>query len=264
MSKSYLKVAINAAKIAGNELLKYYGKTTSKLKNDKSIVTEADLKSDIIIKQIIEANFPNHSILSEESGMQDNHSEFLWIIDPLDGSTNFSIQNPFYCVSIGLLRKKHPIMGVVYSPFQDELFYAEINHGAFLNGNIIEINRESSLDSSFISFGNARDQRNRRNIIQIFKNLKIKNNFVRQVGAAALELCYVAAGRFGAYIMAGANSWDIIPGALIVNEANGITTDFEGKQFNFHSTDILAGASSLHKSLLEIINYSLAEKLRFE
>ncbi len=264
MKKSYLKVAIRAAKEAGTELLNYYGKTTSRIKEDKSILTEADLKSDILIKQIINSNFPNHSVLSEESGMEDYNSDFLWVIDPLDGSTNFSVQNPFFCVSIGLLHNKHPIIGVVYSPIQDELFHAEVEKGAYLNGNLIEINRKASLDSSFIAFGNARDQQHRKNIIQIFKNIKIKNNFIRQVGAAALELCYVAAGRFGAYIMTGINSWDIVAGALIVNEAHGIITDFKGKEFNFYSTDILAAPSSIHKSLLEIINYSLTETSIFE
>ncbi|MFX0088217.1 MAG: inositol monophosphatase family protein, partial [Candidatus Hodarchaeota archaeon] len=151
------------------------------------------------------------------------------------------------------------IIGVVYSPIQNELFHAEIKNGAYLNGNLIEINSEVSLDSTFIAFGNARDQQHRKKIIQIFKNIKIRNNFVRQVGAAALELCYVAVGRFGAYIMTGINSWDIIAGALIVNEAHGIITDFEGREFNFHSTDILAAPSSIHKPLLEIINYSLTE-----
>jgi myo-inositol-1(or 4)-monophosphatase len=264
MRKNYLKVAIKAAKEAGAKLLKYYGNITYKIKNDRSVVTEADLKSDILIKQIIKSNFPNHSILSEESGMVDHNSDFLWIIDPLDGSTNFLVHNPFYCVSIGLLQKNHPIIGVVYSPIQDELFHAEIKHGAYLNGNAIEINRKVSLDSSFISFGNARDQYNRKKIIQIYKNIKIRNNFVRQVGAVALELCYVATGRFGAFLMPGINSWDILTGALIVNEAHGITTDFKGKLFNFHSTDILAAPSPIHKSLLEIINYSLTEKLIFE
>ena len=224
-----------------------------------SIVTEADITADKLIKNMILSNFPTHAVLSEESGLLNSNSEYLWVIDPLDGTTNFSVQNPFYAISIGLLHKKKPILGVVYSPIQNELFYAEVNNGAYMNDCLIKVDKDSKLEQSFISYSNGRDGKSRRKMIAIFKNIKIKNNVIRQVGAAALELCYVAMGRFSAFIMPGVNSWDVLAGNLIVKEAHGVTTDFNGKDFDIQATDLLAGSSTIHHSLIEIINRSLSE-----
>ncbi|MHA1968922.1 MAG: inositol monophosphatase family protein [Candidatus Hodarchaeales archaeon] len=257
LTNSSLSVAIKAAKEAGRELIKYYGKTSIKFKQDKSIVTEADLVADKLIKKVILSSYPTHAVLSEETGLSDSHSDYLWIIDPLDGTTNFSVQNPFFAVSIGLIYKNKPVLGVVYSPIQNELFYAEIRKGAYMNDSLIEVDKNSNLENSFISFNNGRDEKSKRRMIQIFKDIKMKNNVIRQVGAAALELCYLAVGRFGAFIMPGVSSWDVLAGSLIVNEAHGVTTDFHGKEFNIQATDLLAGSPVIHQSLIEIINRSL-------
>lgn len=254
MTKEFLDLAIDACLKAGNFLLEFfYKKTEVQYKLDNSIVTEADLKADSLIKALIEDNFPQHSILSEESGRKKQSSDYLWIIDPLDGSTNYSVLNPFFAVSIGLLYKQQPLLGVVYSPFQDELFVAETNRGAYLNNKIITVDKNATLEKSFLAFNNGRDSKSRERMVKIYKKLKIKNNVVRQVGAAALELCYVASGRFGAFVMPGLNSWDVAAGALIVREANGITTDFENNPFNLTSSDIIACSSSIHESLLQLI-----------
>lgn len=257
--KKSLSIAIKAAKDAGNELRKYYGNTSITFKQDMSIVTEADIVADKLIKEIITSNFPTHGLLSEETGLLNSNSEYLWVIDPLDGTTNFSVQNPFFATSIGLLHKNKPILGVIYSPIQNELFYAEVNNGAYMNDSLIKVDNDSKLEKSFISFCNGRDDKSRRKMIQIFKNIKIKNNVIRQVGAVALELCYVAMGRFGALIMPGVNSWDVLAGILIVKEAHGVTTDFDGRDFKIQATDLLAGPSTIHHSLIEIIDRSLTE-----
>jgi myo-inositol-1(or 4)-monophosphatase len=254
MNNQFLDVAIKAVKKAGEILLESYGKTRRTLKSDQSVVTEADLKADSLIKSIIEEKFPNHSILSEESGRTTKASDYLWVIDPLDGSTNFSVQNPFFDVSIALLNKQQPLIGVVYSPFQNELFVAKRNEGAYLNDNLINVDKDSTLEESFIAFCNGRKRQSREQMIKIYSKLKIKNNVVRQVGAAALELCYVASGRFGAFIMPGVNSWDIAAGALIVQEAKGIVTDFHNNRFSIDSNNVLASSPSLHARLLRIIN----------
>ncbi|MFX0174349.1 MAG: inositol monophosphatase family protein [Candidatus Hodarchaeota archaeon] len=253
MNNQFLDVAIKAAKAAGEVLLDSYGKTKITLKSDQSIVTEADLKADSLIKNIIEKQFPNHSILSEESGKIIKLSDYLWVIDPLDGSTNFSVQNPFFAVSIALLNKQQPLIGVVYSPFQKELFVAKRNEGAFLNTNLINVDRNSTLEESFIAFCNGRERHSRELMIKIYTKLKMRNNVIRQVGAASLELCYVASGRFGAFLMPGINSWDIAAGALIVQEAKGIVTDFHDNEFSIDSNNVLASNPSLHANLLRIL-----------
>ena len=259
MEQNFLDIAIEASQKAGKLLLDLFGSKTEKtFKFDRSIVTEADLKADALITNIIKENFPNHSLLSEESGEMSKSSDYLWVIDPLDGSTNFSVHNPFFAVSIGLLEKYKPLLGVVYSPVQDELFVATRNEGAKLNGRTITVNKEGVFETSFLAFCNGRDQHSRDQMIRIYGELKKKNNIVRQVGAASLELCYVAAGRFGSFIMPGINPWDVMAGALIVNEANGLTTDFKNNPFNIKSLNLIASSSStIHELLLQIIENAL-------
>ncbi|UCG01201.1 MAG: inositol monophosphatase [Candidatus Heimdallarchaeota archaeon] len=254
MTKKFLNVAIEASQKAGKLIIDlFYKDIEITTKPDQSIITEADLKADTIIRSIIYENFPSHDVLSEESGRSNHSSEYLWIIDPLDGSTNFSVRNPFIAVSIGLLRRDHPLLGVVYSPFQDELFRAEINRGAFLNNKPISVDEKVAFENAFLAFDNGRDLHSRNKMIQIYKRLKARNNKVRQVGAAALELCYVASGRFGAFIAPGLNSWDILAGELIVKEANGLTTDFQNNSFTLTSSNIIASSHSLHPILLDIV-----------
>lgn len=259
MEKSFLDIAIEAAKKAGELLLELFNtKTEITFKSDRSIVTKADLKADALITNLIEDVFPHHSILSEESGEKSKDLEYLWVIDPLDGSTNFSVHNPFFAVSIGLLYKYKPLLGVVYSPVQDELFVATRNSGAKLNNQTITVNKDAVFETSFLAYCNGRDQHSREEMIKIYGELKKQNNMFRQVGAASLELCYVAAGRFGSFIMPGINPWDVMAGALIVNEANGLTTDFENNPFNMKSLNIIASSSlSFHELLLQFIEKAL-------
>lgn len=258
MTCNFLDIAIEASQKAGKLILELFSRDiVVTIKSNQSIVTEADLKADSLIKNIIKESFPTHNILSEESGRDDHSSDYLWVVDPLDGSTNFSVKNPFFAVSIGLLRKSQPLIGVVYSPFQDELFTAEIDKGAYLNGQIITVDEEATLEKSFLAMCNGRDLHSRQQMIRIYKKLKIRNNKVRQVGAAALELCYVASGRFGAFIMPGLNSWDVFAGALIVKEAKGITTDFKNNSFNLTSSSIIASSSSIHPILLDFVKDTL-------
>ncbi|MFX1505247.1 MAG: inositol monophosphatase family protein [Promethearchaeota archaeon] len=255
MTNNFMEIAIEAAQKAGKLILNlFYKDFEMTTKSDQSILTEADIKADSLIKNIIHENFPSHDIFSEESGRENNSSDYLWVIDPLDGTTNFSVHNPFFAVSISLLHLNEPLLGVVYSPFQDELFSAGTHKGAFLDNQPISINEKATLESSFLAYGNGRDINSRKQMVRIFEKLKSQNNKVRQVGAAALELCYVAAGRFGAYIMPGMNSWDVFAGALIVKEAGGMVTDFQNNSLVLASTDIIACSPSIHPILLNLIN----------
>jgi myo-inositol-1(or 4)-monophosphatase len=180
-------------------------------------------------------------------------SDYLWIIDPLDGTTNYAFQNPFFDVSLGLAYKGNPILGVILYPPQNELFYAEKEKGAYLNEARITVSDTRDVENSIIAFCHGRDKESVKRMINAFSRLKLINNKVRQLGAAALELCYVACGRIDAFYMVGINPWDVAAGAIILKEAHGKATDFSGKEFNVGSRDILGSNARTHDRLLEIL-----------
>ncbi|RLI88201.1 MAG: inositol monophosphatase [Candidatus Altiarchaeales archaeon] len=248
-----LEMAIRAAREAGDLLMKYYGRVTVGYKKDGSIVTDADIKSEKVIKSILNREFPDYSFLGEESGMEDRSSEYTWLIDPLDGTTNYCIKNPFFNVSIALAYKEEPILGVVYYPFQDELFYAEKGRGAHLNDEKIEVSKQENMEDSVICFCHALDKETVETMSKIFRRIKLVNNTLRQIGAAALELSYVACGRVEAFLMIKLNPWDVAAGAVIVREARGKVTDFDGNSFNLKARDMLASNGRIHEDLLRLI-----------
>ncbi|MFX1504775.1 MAG: inositol monophosphatase family protein [Promethearchaeota archaeon] len=260
-----LAVAIAAAKSGGELLLEMYGKIEITYKLDQTVVTQADLHSDKRVRKILTKEFPTHSILSEEGDKSfrfedgDSSSEYVWVIDPLDGTLNYATQNPFFGISIGLLVDHQPFLGVIYFPIQDELFYAKLGAGAFLNDRRLQVGSNLSLEDAFLAYGNASDMKNRQLITNIFPQLKIKNDTVRQVGSPALALCYVAAGRYGAFFMPGPHLWDVTAGIVIVQEANGRVTDFFNKPFSLNSTSIIAASSTLHSEILPFLTNTFPE-----
>jgi len=171
----------------------------------------------------------------------------------LDGTTNYAFQNPFFDVSLGLAYKGNPILGVILYPPQNELFYAEKEKGAYLNEARITVSDTRDVENSIIAFCHGRDKESVKRMINAFSRLKLINNKVRQLGAAALELCYVACGRIDAFYMVGINPWDVAAGAIILKEAHGKATDFSGKEFNVGSRDILGSNARTHDRLLEIL-----------
>ncbi len=222
-----------------------------KEKSKGDYVTEYDTKSEKIIISAIKENFPDHSIMSEESGEENHDSDYVWVVDPLDGTTNFKTHNPFFNVSVALVKNKNPVFAVVYSPMTNEIFRAERDQGATVNGNPINVSEQSDFERSYLSFcfGGSQEARERagenyRNLIKHVRNL-------RQVGAAALELCYTAAGRFDTFLMSDLNSWDVAAGALIVKEAGGKVTDFDNNDWNLDSNDILASNNKIHDNVIE-------------
>lgn len=248
-----LKIAIKAAREAGHLLMKNYGKVSVRYKEDRSIVTKSDIESEKIIKEILQRKFPDYSFLGEESGKEKRISRYTWIVDPLDGTTNYIIRNPFFDVSIALAHKEEPILGVVYYPFQDELFYAERGKGAYLNNKRISVSKQGDIEDSIICFCNAPDNESAERMSRIFSEIKLVNNKLRQIGAGALELSYVACGRVEAFFMVKLNPWDVAAGALLVKEAGGVLTDFYGRSFSINSKDILASNGKIHKDLLKFI-----------
>lgn len=254
MFRKELDVAKKAAKLAGETIMKYYRKIDIKLKSNKTLVTEADIESEKLIRKILSENFPEYSIWGEEFGKDEKTSKLMWIIDPLDGTTNFVIENPFFNVSIALVKDKTPVLGVVYYPFQDELFFAVKGKGSYLNDNRIVVSKIESIEDSVITFCHSSDKEATLHMAEIWKALKLRNPKVRQIGAAALEMSYVASGRVDAFMMIKQNPWDVSAGAIIVEEASGKVTDFDGDKFDIKKRDILATNGKLHHELLEIIN----------
>jgi myo-inositol-1(or 4)-monophosphatase len=250
------QVAIMAADKAGKELLKEYhrfNRESVKVKAKHEIVTKADLISEKLVLKEIRKHFPNHEILSEEKGKIKTESDYRWIVDPLDGTTNFSIHNPLWAVSIGVAYKAEVVFGVVYAPYLDELFVAEKGKGAKLNNKSIKVSTEKQA-KTINAFCHGSRQRDIRKALKFVSYQKLRNLDCRQLGAASIELAYVAAGRIESIMIPGAHAWDVAAGVLIVREAGGRVTDFSGKRWTLKSEDMLASNGKVHSELLKVIN----------
>ena len=248
-----LDTAISAIEKAGRIVMDYYGKATASYKSDRSLVTRADTESERAIKSILLKKFPNYPILGEETGRTGEESDYLWIVDPLDGTTNYTFQNHFLDISTALSYRGDPILGVVLYPPQNELFHAEKGKGAHLNNAKITVSNTRQINDSILTFCHGRDQDSVKRMISAFAKLKVINNKVRQLGAAALELCYVACGRVDAFFMTGMKPWDVAAGTIILREAGGRATDFHGDNFNMDSHDILGSNGIIHHDLVDML-----------
>jgi len=253
MSKE-LDVAIKAAKEAGKILEKGFDNIHKvRMKTEKDIVTEMDGRSDKKILSILRKAFPDYSIYSEESGKEMKDSEYMWVIDPLDGTTNYSIKNPFFNVSIALMRFEEPVLGVVHSPVTKETFYAEKGRGAYLNGKKIRVSKESDISKLLLTYCHNNDKRNVMRITEVFRRIKPLPMDFNRMRAGALEIAFVAAGRLGCYLTCGFHSYDVAAGTLLVREAGGRVTDFKGKDWTPKSDDFIASNGRVHDRILELL-----------
>lgn len=220
---SFLQDALLMAKLAGDIQMKYFrsGKLVQQTKyNDSDVVTNADKESEAVIIDFIKGKYPEHGIISEESGRENENKEWRWVVDPLDGTTNFSTGIPVFSVSIALERNGEAVVGVVYAPYFDECFYAMKGGGAWLNGDAIHCSEKDVLSRAVVATGvpydrNENPDNNLREISQI--TLKVRG--VRRMGSAAIDICYTAAGFFDAYWELNLNRWDVAAGVLIAKEA---------------------------------------------
>ena len=247
------------AKGAGKILMKHFGKLKHiEPKGRRDVVTEADKLSEKFIISQIKKKFPNHAILGEETGMH-GKSKNLWVIDPLDGTKNYSIRNPFFNVSIAFLQNGEITNAGVYAPFLDEFYYAEKGKGATLNKKRIHVSDVSDLKNSFVQFCRGVSNKAIRNCSKIYSHLLPKVLALRQQGAAELEMCFVAAGRTPVYYMNDFNTpWDVAAGTLIVREAGGKVTNFKGEEFNlFKHKNIIASNGKIHEKIMKEINKAL-------
>lgn len=252
-----LSTAIEAAREGGRILKQHLGKVReirTKSGQEKNLVTEIDRMSEQAIITIIGRHHPGHSILAEESGRNDTHSEFTWIIDPLDGTTNYAHAFPVFCVSIALQHRDAIVVGVIYDPNLDELFFAERGRGAFLNGRRIRVSKIDSLSRSLLVTGfpyNIAD--NPSSAIERFIRFLTKAQAVRRMGSAAIDLAYTAAGRYEGFWEVALNPWDTAAGALLVEEAGGLVTGFSGRPSGIYEPEILASNGLVHREMVEIL-----------
>ena len=250
----WLDLATLTAKQAGTVLKKFWGNLlTIKEKNfPGDLVTEADQEAEQVIIHTLSKHFPNHQILAEESGLSQRESEFIWVIDPLDGTTNYAHGYPMAAVSIGLLYQQEPILGVIYNPFTDELYQAAKGLGARLNQQPIQVSKIATINKSLLATGFAYDRRETLdNNYAEFCHLTNLSQGVRRAGAASLDLAYVACGRLDGYWERGLKPWDIAAGVILVIEAGGQVSDYNLSPLRLESGRILATNSHLHLSMSE-------------
>ena len=227
---------------------------TVRFKGEINLVTEADLLSETLIVERIRRSFPGHDILTEESPETTNGSRFRWIIDPLDGTTNYSHGYPIFCVSIALQVEGEILLGAVYNPMLMELFMAEKGEGATLNGSRLSVSRTADLSKGLLATGFPYDLReDRNNNMNYFRALAMSTQAVRRAGSAALDLAYVAAGRFDGFWELKLMPWDTAAGWLLVTEAGGVVTDLYGGPYGLRSPHILAGNGLINGEMLRVI-----------
>ncbi len=249
------KIAIEAAREAGAELLKRYyrfSRAEIKLKSHHEILTKADLAAEKIIISKIKKNFPDHDFISEEAGLLGVESSYQWIIDPLDGTTNFSMHNPIWAVSIGVAYRGKIIFGVIFAPFLDELYIAELGKGARLNNKKIRVS-QIGQGKVLNTFCHSSQKKDIQKAVAYHRKQKLGGFDCRQLGSASLELSYVACGRIESIVIPGANSWDVAAGVLLVREAGGRVTDFTNKKWSLKSRDMMATNGVVHKQILDVI-----------
>jgi myo-inositol-1(or 4)-monophosphatase len=248
-------VALRAARAAGRIHLQRLSriKVTRKT-NAIDLVTEADRESEQAVIRTLNRAFPEHAILAEESGANARLSEHRWIIDPLDGTTNFAHGFPMFCVSIAYERRGRVELAVVFDALKRELFVAVHGRGARLNARPIHVSATPSLDLSLLATGFPYDRRERRNFYFTFwEAFMMRTHGVRRTGSAALDMCYVACGRVDAFWEFGLRPWDVAAGALIVAEAGGRVTNLDGSMLDLDARKILASNGRLHRAMRETI-----------
>lgn len=220
-----------------------------------NLVTEVDLACERLIMDVIRHEFPDHFILSEETGEIKTDSTYKWIIDPIDGTVNFAHGIPICCVSIGLEKDGKMLMGAVYNPFMEEFFFAERGLGATLNDAEIKVSGKSDVFSSCMVTGFPYSYLESPNgPLEVFGRLIRRGVPVRRLGSAAIDLCWVAAGRFDGFFEHKLNAWDSAAGFLMVEEAGGQVTDFAGNTYSPYQPHIVATNGKIHQGLLDVIN----------
>lgn len=254
MYTDFLRIAEQAARTAGDILLKHLGQPLDlEFKGDVDLVTKVDRLSEEVIVSIIRNAYPDHQILAEEGTNQEGVSKYRWIIDPLDGTTNYAHSFPCFAVSIGLEAAGEMVVGVVYDPVRDECFTAMEGRGAYLNGKAIHVSRVDKLNSALLATGFPYDRRQHPDdYLGLFRKFMMKAQEIRRPGSASIDLCYLAAGRIDGFWECKLKPWDVAAAVVIVREAGGRISDFKGDRFSIYGTETLASNGSIHDEMVEI------------
>jgi len=255
MMECYRKFAVDLAREAGILLKNRLNeKHVVDYKGEINIVTEADRMSEALIVKRIYENYPLHDILTEESEGIDRGAEFRWIIDPLDGTTNYAHGYPVFCVSIALEYRGCIDLGVIYNPMLDEMFVAVNGQGAFLNDMRISVSPTTDISKSLLATGFPYDIRNNsNNNINYFSRMAQNAQAIRRAGSAALDMAYVASGRFDGFWELKLMPWDMAAGSLLILEAGGVITELFGDTFHLRSEHVLATNGKIHHKMIHIL-----------
>lgn len=254
----YALTAINAAMLAGNYLRQGF-QTSMDIgykEGKHNLVTNYDIGAEKKIIEYIKKSYPNHTFLAEESGLSKSSGDTCWIIDPLDGTVNFAHGIPFFAVSIGVEIAKELVCGVVFQPMTQELFIAEKGKGAYFNGRKISVTKTEEIDQAFLATGFPYDVANNPNhCIEKFNHILQLGIPVRRLGVASLDLAYVACGRFDGFFEVSLSPWDCAAGILLIEEANGVVTQWDNTPFDIHGyKPILASNSKIHGQLTKTLS----------
>jgi myo-inositol-1(or 4)-monophosphatase len=251
-----LNFAIETARQAGHILLEKFGRTTVSKKGEIDLVTEADLASEAFLIERIRSHHPRHSVLAEESGeviVLDGDKRWKWIIDPLDGTTNYAHGYPCFCVTLALEHEGRIVIGVTYDPTRNEMFAAERGNGSALNDRPIRVSRTAELGNALIVTGFPYNFKQKKDFGRHLTEFLLRSRGVRRDGSAALDMAYVACGRFDAFWEEGLNPWDVAAGTLLIDEAGGRITYYDGSEFSIYQPPICASNGLLHEQMLDVL-----------
>jgi myo-inositol-1(or 4)-monophosphatase len=252
----YKKVLSDAVDESAKILVENLGRDfeIGRKKHYNDLVTEVDRKSEAKIVEIIHSSFPEHNILSEEMGDMKLDSDYVWIVDPIDGTVNYAHSIPIFCISIALEIKKEIKLGLIYNPISGERFFSEKGKGVYLGDKLITVSKIQHLKDSILVTGFPYGAMNNQDhCIDHFTNF-IKHGLpIRRLGSAALDMCYIACGRFDGFWEVSLNPWDVAAGYLILNEAGGKITDFKGNNFSIYGKQLLATNGKIHREMMDVL-----------
>jgi len=250
--------AIGLVLRAGNILMREFRKLSAediRFKQKRELVTKHDLNVDRFMVNKIKEAYPDHAILSEEEGLRRKEkSDYMWVVDPLDGTTNYIMRHTFFATTMAILKNGEPVLGIIYAPYTRELFVAEKGKGAFKNEERIHVSNENSLKNSFLTFAYSHEPQSLRRAVSAYQHFEFESRSMRHFGSSSLELAFVAAGRVEAQIITPpVRIWDVAAGVLMVREAGGKATDFTGKTSRIAYNGLVASNGKVHNRILQVI-----------
>jgi len=257
--RNFTPTAIRAARLAGDIIVRHYNKLSGSQihkKGKHDLVTEADLEANMVIIKTIKRQFPCHDFLSEETGFENNPDIYTWIIDPLDGTTNYTIRNPLFCTALALTYRQRILTSIIFAPLLKEFYLAELGRGAFLNDRRIHVSKTKKLKESIVVLGRSHRRKSHFDSERIQRKLEVSTLNTRRLGSDSMDLAYTACGRVDGCLLVPpqVSAWDSVPGVLLVREAGGIVTDFRGRKWKPGSEGVVAANKAVQEALVRLVS----------